>query len=501
MAEPRALFMSTLWNHAGRLLEFAFLYASSVLIARGLGLVENGLYAGLISLVQVLLVLTSVGLETSLNTHIPRMSDSEGLLRLRSLLSRIVLVRLVGFVVVALAAKVLLSSMEGPLIGAAAEYFWILVALALLRATGSILGVSLTARFLTQRSAGISLLVRTAEIVVLVLLPQHAFSLPTILTLFLFSGSLHVGLSLLAARDSLFGKRISTSLTPILLFGGIYWINTLMEYFLGRHGDVLFLSLLLADVREASLYDVSFSVVQLSAMGMTIGLGGVTLAAFSSLTSSKPTMSRFYGFMVRIITLLVVPTYSFLLFNSEGILRTLYTPEFAGGVSLIQGMVAFRIISRLFAGPENAEYLISSGMVKWLVAIGVVGASLNVGLNILLIPLLKAHGAVLASGSATIVVNSLGAYAVAKASGMRLQIGYWGRLTTSSLVTSWIFSLVGMPSTMYILFVQVIVFAATMVGIMMVLRPLRAEDAEWFSKVGPRIALMMGRVARKAEVS
>src|SRR4030042_4371537 len=95
MAEPdvRTIFQSALWNHAGKLLEYLCVYLTSVIIARALGVQGNGIYAGLISLSQLLLVLSSFGLETSLNKHIPQLDPTTQAEQTRFILRRVLLVR------------------------------------------------------------------------------------------------------------------------------------------------------------------------------------------------------------------------------------------------------------------------------------------------------------------------------------------------------------------------------------------------------------------------
>ncbi len=46
MSEPQATFRSAVWNHAGRILEYVLMYVTSILIARGLGVQENGMVKG-----------------------------------------------------------------------------------------------------------------------------------------------------------------------------------------------------------------------------------------------------------------------------------------------------------------------------------------------------------------------------------------------------------------------------------------------------------------------
>lgn len=45
MPEHRATFESALWNHAGKVAEYALVYITSVVIARALGVERNGTFA------------------------------------------------------------------------------------------------------------------------------------------------------------------------------------------------------------------------------------------------------------------------------------------------------------------------------------------------------------------------------------------------------------------------------------------------------------------------
>jgi len=182
--------------------------------------------------------------------------------------------------------------------------------------------------------------------------------------------------------------------------------------------------------------------------------------------------------------------FSFLLFNAQSVITVLYSTNFLAASSALQGIVAFRIVARLFAGPENAEYLLSKNKVGLIVMIGLVGAVVNVVGNLVLIPGLGVHGAVIASGLANLSVNALGFAAVFHNSGLRLQVRYWMRCTGSCIVPAFVVSL--FPSgTPVSLFVQVVVFALLLVGMLAMLKPLHHIDVEWFSKADSRLRAVL----------
>jgi glycosyltransferase involved in cell wall biosynthesis len=72
-----ATFRGVLWNHGGKVIEYSLMYAASLVVARGLGVEVNGVYALVTSLSQLLLVLTSFGFETVINKSFSRISGAD----------------------------------------------------------------------------------------------------------------------------------------------------------------------------------------------------------------------------------------------------------------------------------------------------------------------------------------------------------------------------------------------------------------------------------------
>ncbi len=103
MIEPtsRHIARSAVWNHLGKVAEFALFFASTVVIARALGVEGNGRLAAILSAIQLLIVLSSAGIEVSLNKHLPQTgTPGPGT---RFLINRLLRLRLVLFFAVALA--------------------------------------------------------------------------------------------------------------------------------------------------------------------------------------------------------------------------------------------------------------------------------------------------------------------------------------------------------------------------------------------------------------
>ncbi len=422
-----ATFRGVLWNHGGKVIEYSLMYAASLVVARGLGVEANGVYASVISLSQLLLVLTSFGFETVINKNFPQISGGEADAQRSYLLRRIVAIRCAVF----MAGGVLLaavSSIVPGLAGPARGLIFVIIAFTFSRALVPLLAMTLTAEMRTDVTAWINVGSRAFELAVFGWKSASGLTLPFVLVTLLVSGFMQLGAYLMVSRRAFLRPVIAVSVRPLLAFGGIFWIYALVDYVLGRHGDVFMLSHLLSDPSYASLYDVAYSALQLAQLGATAGLAGVTFAAFAQLAVQAPeSMPPFYHFLVRTVTLLTVPLFAFLLFNADLFMGALYGGAYAGAARLIQGMAVFRILSRLCGGGENAEFMLSVGGVKRLLGVGLLSATCNIVLNLVLVPTLAAEGSVIASGSANLAANALGFLLLGGR--VRLQAGFWAKVT------------------------------------------------------------------------
>ena len=250
------------------------------------------------------------------------------------------------------------------------------------------------------------------------------------------------------------------------------------------------------DRAQASLYDVAYSIAQLAAMAMTVGLSGVMFATFARLAvEDQKKMDRFYAFSIRIVSLLSVPAFCFILVHAETVLDVLYSSRYSAAAPLVMGIIAFRIVARLFGGPENAEYLLSRGRVGAVVAIGVAAAATNLVLNILLIPRLGAMGSVVAGGIANVLVNMLGALLVFRMSANRLQLMLWAKLTVASVLAGGASRYVVEGNDLPALLGAGLIFIAVLAIGLVLSKPLTGGDTDWLSLISRRLERVSGLLA------
>jgi len=158
---------------------------------------------------------------------------------------------------------------------------------------------------------------------------------------------------------------------------------------------------------------------------------------------------------------------------------------------LLQGMVAFRIVARLFGGGENAEFLLAKGMVTQLVVISLIGSGVNVALNLILIPLWLGVGAVIAGGLGNLVANILAWRLVFSVSRARIQVGFWTKMVAVSVAASVAVSFAKIGEGAILLLIQSTIFLAVVIGLLAVVKPIGTNDTSWFAKVSIGLVRML----------
>jgi len=485
-------FTGFLWNSAGKMLEYLLLYVITVFIARGLGLYQNGTYATLMSFAQIVLVLSSMGLETALNKALPQIEGPAAPSRIRFVLLRALGTRIAVFILIAAILLVAIKVLHLTSAASLSEYLLLLLVYACVRSITTLVSTSMTALFRTDIVSIVGVGMRAIELTIIAVLSAGGLSIHALLILFSLTGTFQIVLSLLLLRRSLLGGLTSQSLRPLFVFGAVYWINSIVDYFLGRHGDVLLLATLTSDSSQASTYDVSFSLVQLASMALTLGFGGITFATFARLAlGPAPAFDQFYAFLLRILSFLTIPLFAFLAFNAGPIISLLYSPAFGGALGLVQGMVVFKIGSRLFGGGVNTEYLLARGRVGWVSSAGVAAAGLNIVLDVMLIPPFGAFGAVLGSGCANLLVNALTRILVGRYSKIPLPFASWTKMTVAALPMSWIVAVLFSSDDPISLLSRIGVFGVGIILLTAILKPFNRDDLMVLAEASPWLA---GRV-------
>ena len=225
---------SAAWNHLGKVIEYICLTLASLLIARGLGVGENGVFASIVSFSQLLLVLSSFGLETAVNTVFPRLAKGDAAGNRGKILVRLLLLRAGLFAGIAVPFLLASTWLSRWLAGPVSSYALVLLAYTATRSLIPLLAAALTADLRTDVTARINVAVRVIELTLLWWVSAHGMTVDLVLRIFVVTGAIQLAAYVVVCRQLIPPLGPPASIRPIVAFGGIYWMNIAVDYVLGN---------------------------------------------------------------------------------------------------------------------------------------------------------------------------------------------------------------------------------------------------------------------------
>lgn len=396
------------WNHAARVLEYALIYFFSIFVARSLGPHGNGLYASIVSISQLLIAISSAGIDLALNRFLPQYIESKARPKINYITQRLILI------------KILILSVLGTLLtlgwadvqtifhlnSPSKQFLFFIIAYGTLRSIQSAILSVWVSQLRTKPIFVINTITLSVQIIFIIIFSTNGLLLNEVLQVILLCSTLSMIAHLIFVRRYIFLDSEKVNLRPIFIFSGWLWLNTLMEYFLGKQGDIAVLGIFGISKSEIGYYDIAHALAQIPAFAFGAGFAGITISMFAKLASEqKDKIKEFWIKLTSLVSQISIPLYCFSIIYAEEIIALLYSKEFIPAVPLFQLLLGSRLIARIFGGGENAEALLSLRAEKSIFLLSLLGALLNLVLNILLIPKFGVLGVAIATGSVTILVN------------------------------------------------------------------------------------------------
>jgi O-antigen/teichoic acid export membrane protein/SAM-dependent methyltransferase len=402
-----------LWVQGARMLELFLAYLVVVLVARRLGPEANGSFAVFLSAVQVLALLSSLGLDSAVLVTTPRNA-------IPGLIKGLLAIRLGTTLMASLLCLLVWKTLE-PIIGTASvisEYVPLLILFVTGRGIVSLLTAYQTGKLHVRLAASVTILVRSVELAGVLWLTANGGELYGVLR-FLGGTTIVQALLLLPVlRKVLREPSPGTGIVTSLRLGAGFWGNALLEFVLGRQADILLLGLFLVDTASIGRYDAAVGLGQLLNVAPTLGLAGLAAASFSALgVEGKESIRRLGHALTTLVLIVVTPVLVFALLFGRELLTLLFSAQYAGGAVILQITAAAFLITRLLGGGITADILHAQRMTRSLLLASAASGAANLLIAILLIPLLGSLGAALATGAAAVAVAAIHGAIVKRAVG------------------------------------------------------------------------------------
>jgi O-antigen/teichoic acid export membrane protein len=498
MNAHRGIIGSLSWNYAGRIADSAGLYLVNLCIARAVGVADYGRYALILSGLQLTMALGSFGLEASLNRFLPVVSSAQGdgpvgfIVRRTAALRGTAAALFAGVVFSLAGVETAMNGLPVPLV--------LFTVFAMGRSLVPLVAVSMVARLETRRPALIGMVIRGIELCGAVVLWSSDARLSGFVILLATTSAVHATCLLIFSEPSLRGPEVSSRLAPILAFGAVYSVNVLVDFFLGRFGDVVLLGSLAGDPRQTGLYEVGAGLVHAAGLIMTTGFAGIGLAVFSEIAAneqgSHERLGSLYSTMVRALSFLTLPVFVYLVIDARTLVVVLFSERFEDAVPIVRALALLRIAGRLFGGGENTEALLALGRVRTVSLLGIAAAGLNIAGDLALIPRWGASGAVAGTALGYVVVTMATFYALRLRVRISLQVRSYVRIlggcAMGALGVVICPPLQGVPG----LVLHVVVFAVLSAGAWLLVRPVEDRDRALLERFSPALGSVLARFSR-----
>ena len=481
------------WNQAAQVLNFGLSFLASIVIARGLGATEYGIYATLLSFISLATLFSSLGFEQILNTYVPQMLGEADNGKVAYLTKRFLGLRLCIMTLVSLAmvtfSKPLASVMKNPDLQG---YLKFAIFYLVFNNTSALLNMLLISQLRTKETS----LIRVASSVANLALSYASLRLSygiegliVILTLVSFLSLLGY---LLFSRKQILSHSKPFDLFPLHRFGLTLWSIGFVNYALGKQSDILLMGFFLVSNRQIGFYALAFGLTEKLSILLTSGLVGVGLAAFSEIKAKQGPngLAEAWRAVMAMVIALSFPIMVFFLTYAKPIILTLYSQEYLPSVVLFQVFAAFHLLMRLTGGGANSTvmYVMNKERTDFYLRLG--AGVFNLALACVFIPRYGALGAITATGLAKLVVTVLEAVVARRYAPLRYPLGFVVKLVVSSTIALGISATVP-GSSLFSLGAAAVVYGIAVVALLYVLKPLEERDKELLSQVDRRVYALL----------
>ncbi|HEY1350324.1 MAG TPA: polysaccharide biosynthesis C-terminal domain-containing protein [Ktedonobacteraceae bacterium] len=312
-----------------------------------------------------------------------------------------------------------------------------------------------------------------------------------------FAGALAFALGLaplLLARGTLYRQPLG----PVFRLGFSAWFTNLVS---GALLKQIALLLLIAYATQAAqaYFNASFQLTDGANLLLVSGFGGVGVAALAAAFVGNNTgrLARTWQTLIKVETLLSAPGLIFCLFNAENLIVAIYGPAYAPAGPLFAIFLALNLLVRVLGMTVHQSTLYVLGRPRAVVLAQWVGLCVVLSLGFLLVPAWGAAGALVADGVSRLVTYGLMLALLWRYLPEKYPSAYTLRVTLATGAAA-LPALLFHPTSKPLLLVSGGLFVLLSALLLLLIRPLSAQDLEMLKDVRPGAVRYLRWFARPA---
>jgi O-antigen/teichoic acid export membrane protein len=275
-------------------------------------------------------------------------------------------------------------------------------------------------------------------------------------------------------------------------FGSITWLTGLANFGLDNQSDVLLLGYLLPDKAQIGFYRAAVMPVN-RLMGLIFGgWSGLTMPVLSEshAAGGLAGVRKAWDGYVKLMLLLAVPSLILMATTAGTLVPLLYSDQFQPSVGLMQLYALYGVLGFAVGHGLNTLLMQTLNLEGVALRLRLAASGLNILLSVVLIPLLGAAGAIIATCTAGSVMWIAETFIVIR----KYQLIYPWAFALKILVAS----IAGAAAVLLVpagtwvgLVAQGVLFGLVFLALCYLLKPLDQQDKALLTRVNPRFARLL----------
>jgi len=485
-----------IWNHLNKIVGYLLDFLLSVVLARGLGNYQFGIYSELWNFVFLFSLIGTFGIDTAINVYLPKFTNQPQIISsyLRKTMFAFGLIACGVILLLNFSGNYLSAFVHTPELGGLLKLtsFYIVLFSFLLIAQ-MILISFYAAKFLFW----VNSILKLATIIISYFILSNQGNLNQVIIGFIVINIIISGVYFIRFFKYLRPKPAVTKAWPYFKFGLVAWTTQFVNYLLGRYFDIFLLGYFAISKQEIGYYNIAFSITLALHYFFTSGFGGITTAAFSEFEQQHQRHSIATGWLkvTKVCIFFSLPVFLYVILNAKKIIQCIYTEAFLSSSILLQVFASFYLISVILGSGVNSSVLYAIRKEKIILYLRSALGLLNVILDILLIPYIGAMGAIIATGFATMGIISLEFRFVNKFIHLTFPLLFLSKITLASIVSLGIVQFISIAN-LFELILNGFSYVLLFLFFIFFLKPFSLDDLRQIKEINATLGKLVGYLTK-----
>lgn len=485
-----------IWNQFHKTFEFFLSFLLSIVIARGLGPSEYGIFCILASINSLFILFVSLGLEEALGKYAPKLMADQEHNKIAYLLQKISIKRtvstFVGCILLYLFAGNIAVVTKAPQLS---QYLRIAIYYLFFGSIGAIITATFWAILKTKLIAIVKNSIFIVQIALIYMFLKRGYGILSIVYVLIFSAFLSFIIFLFLGRKLYFQKPLPFDIKPIYNFGIVIWLTTFVSYFLGKQTDILLMGYFLIEKSQIGFYNIAYTLELTLSTFFLMGFGEIGLPIFSEIhhRNGEVGVGKAWLLLTKLQMFVVIPIMFFSIYYAKILIPGLYSNEYLPSVILFQIFAGFALVgTALGGGGNNKVALLTINKERLDLYIRIGAGLLNLVLDILFIPKYGAFGAIVATGCSVLLCGLTELFFTKQFIKIKFPFLFLSKIVLASLI-SMLLIIMFPAKNMYMVIFSGILYGFCCVFILFFIKPLNSDDKFILNKINPKLYMLLSK--------